>query len=73
MEEKISLIVNNISSNIKINDITVHSYGDNKNYVTLSLSSTDKEIDFGSVQNTIKNQLKTEFDCNSTVEWEAFS
>ena len=73
MEEQISLLVKNINSNITINDITVHSYGDNKNYVTLNLSLTDDEIDFKSVQNTIKNQLKEEFNCISTVEWEVFS
>ena len=72
-EKKVSLIINKINENIVINDIAIHSYGDEKLYVTLNLSLTDKETDLLSVQNIIKNQLKTELNCNSTVEWEAFS
>lgn len=72
-EEKVSLLVKRINENILINDITVHSYGDETIYVTLKLSLTDKETELLSVQNTIKNQLKAELNCNSTVEWEAFS
>ncbi len=73
LENKISLLINKINENIRINDITIHSYGDEKVYVTLNLSLTDKEIDLLSVQDIIKNQLKTELNCNSTVEWEALS
>lgn len=73
IEEKVSLIINTINENIVINDIIVHSYGDENNYVALNLSLTDKDVEFLSVQNTIKNQLKTELNCNSTVEWEVFS
>ena len=72
-EEKVSLLVNKINENIQIKDISVHSYGDENIYVTLKLSFTDKEIDLLSVQNTIKNQLKAEYNFNSTVEWEVFS
>ena len=73
MENKISLLIKEISENIIINDITIHSYGDEKIYATLSLSLTDEQAHLLSVQNTIKNQLKSELNCNSTVEWEAFS
>ena len=72
-EEKVSLLVNKINENIQIKDISVHSYGDESIYVTLKLSFTDKELDLLSVQNTIKNQLKAEYNFNSTVEWEVFS
>lgn len=72
-ENKVSLVINKINENIVINDITIHSYGDERNYVTLNLSLTDKETDLLSVQNIIKNQLKAELNCYSTVEWEAFS
>ena len=73
IEEKVSLLIRNINENICINDITIHSYGDEKIYVTLNLSLTDKDVDILSVQNIIKNQLKAELNCNSTVEWEVFS
>lgn len=73
MEEKISLIIKKIDTNVVINDIMIHTYGDETIYVTLNLSSADKEIDLLSVQNTIKNQLATELNCCSTVEWEVFS
>lgn len=73
VEEKVSLLIKNINENICINDIAIHSYGDEKIYVTLNLSLTDKDIDILSVQNIIKNQLKAELNCNSTVEWEVFS
>ena len=73
IEEKVSLLIKNINKNICINDITVHSYGDETVYVTLNLSLTNKETDLMSVQNIIKNQLKAELNCNSTVEWEVFS
>lgn len=73
IEEKVTLLVTEINENIVINDITVHSYGNEKIYVTLNLSLTDKKFNLLSVQNTIKNQLKTELNCNSTIEWEAFS
>ena len=71
--EKISLLIKEINADIVINDITVHSYGDENIYVTLNLSLTDNETEISSVQNIIKNQLKTEFNCSSTVEWEVFS
>ncbi len=73
IEENVSLLIKNINENICINDITIHSYGDEKIYVTLNLSLTDKDVDILSVQNIIKNQLKAELNCNSTVEWEVFS
>lgn len=73
VEENVSLLIKTINKNICINDITIHSYGEESIYVTLSLSLSDKNIDLLSVQNKIKNQLKTEYNFNSTVEWEAFS
>lgn len=73
IEEKVSLLIKNINENVCINDITIHSYGYEKIYVTLNLSLTDKDVDILSVQNIIKNQLKAELNCNSTVEWEVFS
>ncbi len=73
VEEKVSLLIKNINENICINDITIHSYGNENVYVTLNLSLTDKDIDLLSVQNIIKNQLKAELNCSSTVEWEVFS
>ncbi len=73
VEEKVLFIIKRVNENIIINDITVHSYGDESIYVALNLSLTDKDIELLSVQNTIKNQLKTELNCNSTVEWEVFS
>ena len=73
IEEKVALLIRNINENICINDITIHSYGDEKIYVTLNLSLTDKDVDILSVQNIIKNQLKAEYNFNSTVEWEVFS
>lgn len=73
MEEKVSLIIKKINENIVINDINIHSYGDENNYVTLNLSITDNIDEHLSVQNTIKNQLMAELNCNSTVEWEVFS
>ena len=72
-ETKISLLIKQINENIIINDITVHSYGDEKMYATLYLSLTDEMDNLLSVQNIIKNQLKSELNCNSTVEWEVFS
>lgn len=73
VEEKVSLLVKEINADIVIKDINVHSYGDENLYVTLNLSLTDKNSDLLSVQNTIKNRLKTELNCYSTVEWEVFS
>lgn len=73
IEEKVSLLIKSINENICINDIAVHSYGDENVYVTLNLSLTDKESDFLSAQNTIKKRLKAELNCTSTVEWEVFS
>ncbi len=70
LEEKALTIVKSIDENIIINEITVHSYGDTNHYLTLKLSLADDKNDFTSVQNTIKNQLKSEINCNSTVEWE---
>jgi cation diffusion facilitator family transporter len=72
-EKKISFLINKINEDIVINDISIHSYGDEKLYVTLNLSLTDRDIDILSVQNIIKNQLKAELNFNSTVEWEVFS
>jgi cation diffusion facilitator family transporter len=73
LENKISLLINKVNENIRINNISIHSYGDEKVYITLNLSLADKEFDLLSVQNIIKKQLESEFNCNSTVEWEAFS
>ena len=73
VEENVSLLIKNINKDICINDITIHSYGEECIYVTLSLSLSDKNIDLLSVQNKIKNQLKAEYNFNSTVEWEVFS
>ena len=56
-ETKISLLIKQINENIIINDITVHSYGDEKMYATLYLSLTDEMDNLLSVQNIIKNQL----------------
>ena len=73
VEEKAKCIIKEIDETIVINDINVHSYGDENIFVTLNLSLTDSQKDFTSVQNSIKNQLKAELNCNPTVEWEAFS
>ncbi len=73
VEEKVSFLVKEVNADLVIKDINVHSYGDENLYVTLNLSLTDKNIDFLSVQNTIKNRLKTELNCYSNIEWEVFS
>ncbi len=69
LEEKASKIVEKIDKSIVINEITVHSYGEEKHYITLNLSLTDTKKDLVLVQNNIKNQLKAELNCTSTVEW----
>ncbi len=69
LEEKASKIIKEIDTNIIINEINVHSYGDEKHYITLNLSFTDGENDITSVQNNIKKQLNAELNCTSTVEW----
>jgi divalent metal cation (Fe/Co/Zn/Cd) transporter len=72
IEEKVINVIKNIDNNIVINSVSIHTYGEEKNHVTLNLSLTDKN-DLMSVQNTIKNRLNTEINCISTIEWEVFS
>ncbi len=72
-EEKVIDIIKEIDDSLIVNNISVHTYGEEKIYVALNLSLTDKNKDFMSVQNVIKNQLMTELNCNSTVEWEVLS
>lgn len=61
------------STSFSLKDLKIHSYGAIKNYVTLSMVSTEENIaEMQKIQNTIKSRLE-EMGYSSTIEWEVTS
>lgn len=72
--EKVILeIIASTDENIVVNEISIHTYGKEKVYITLNLSLTDRETDLVAVQNIIKSRLNEDWGYNSAIEWEVIS
>lgn len=72
-EKAVLEIIANINENIVVNEISIHTYGREKVYVTLNLSLTDREKEPAAVQNIIKTRLNEELGYNSAIDWEVIS
>lgn len=70
-EKEVNEIIKSIDGSVKIKNIFIHSYGDEK-YIALTLEAADIDKN-QSIQKNIKEQLSTHLDCSSTVEWEVIS
>ncbi len=66
LKSEIAKILDEISSDIVINEIIIHSYGRNKTYVDLFLQADENK---SILKKEIKNRLK-EINITSVVEWE---
>ncbi len=74
-EKKILDIVNEICKDkpYSVKNIEIHTYGKEKIFATIYLTSNSHNSDIMEIQNIIKTRLNVDLNVNSAVDWEVIS